>query len=105
MNPKGITDKAIIDLVREVGALQQCAEQEYRPVVDAILSTGSRDAAHIERTLDGLLDFCGHEPVLAMFKQLCHHYGAIDPAAAFDYVNAYRECWGEEKRAGEGHHE
>jgi hypothetical protein len=64
-----------------VGELQQYAEQEYRPVVDAILGTGSRDAAHLERTLDGLLDFCGHEPVVAMFKQLCRHYGTFDPAA------------------------
>jgi hypothetical protein len=103
LKPKGITNKAIIDLVRAVGELQQCAEQEYRPVVDAILGTGSRDAAHIERTLDGLLDFCGHEPVVAMFKQLCRHYGTFDPAAAADYVIAYRERWGEEKGADEGH--
>ncbi len=103
MKPEDSTTKAIIDLVREVGELQQCAEQEYRPVVDAILSIGSRHAAHIEQTLDGLLDFCGHEPVLAMYKQLCRHYGAFDPTAAADYVSAYRERWGEEKGAGEGH--
>jgi hypothetical protein len=102
---KDSTSKAIIDLALEVGELQLRAEQEYRPVVDAILRVGSRDSAHIERTPDGLLDFCGHEPVLAMYKRLCRHYGAFDPTAAFDYVNAYRECWGEEKRAGEGHHE
>ena len=103
MKPKGITTKRIVDLVREVGELQQCAEQEYGPVVDAILRAGSRDAARIERTLDGLLDFCGHEPVLAMYKQLCRHYGTFDPTAAADYVNADRERWGEEQGAGEGH--
>ena len=51
--------------------LQQQAAQQYRPVVDDILRTGSRDAQHIERTLDGLLDFCGHEPVVQMYRQLC----------------------------------
>jgi hypothetical protein len=100
MKPKGVTTKPIIDLVREVGELQQRAEQEYRPVVDAILSAGSRDAANIERTLDGLLDFCGHEPVLAMYKQLCHHYGTFKSTAAADYVHALRERWGDAQTAG-----
>jgi len=40
--------------------LQQQAAQQYQPVVDDILRTRSRDIQHIEHTLDGLLDFCGH---------------------------------------------
>ena len=74
MKPEDTTPQAIVALARGVRDLQQQAEQEYRPVVDEILRTGSRDARYIERTLDGLLDFCGHEPVLAMYKQLCRHY-------------------------------
>lgn len=105
MKPEDSTTKAIIELARDVRKLQHRAVQEYQPVVDAILRGGSRDAAHIERTLDGLLDFCGHEPMLAIFKQLCRHYETFDPAAASDYVNAYRERWGEEKGEGEGRHE
>jgi hypothetical protein len=93
VNPKDTTTQAIIALARGVRDLQQQAAQQYRPVVDEILRTGSRDATHIERTLDGLLDFCGHEPVLAMYKQLCRHYWAIDPAATGSYVDAYRERW------------
>ena len=96
MKPVDSTSNAIIDLARDVRKLQHRAVQEFRPVVDAILRAGSRDTAHIERTLDGLLDFCGHEPVLAMYKELCRHYGAFDPTAAADYVNAYRELWGDE---------
>lgn len=96
MKPEDSTTKAIVDLVRDVRKLQHRAAKEYQPVVDAILRAGSRDAEHIERTLDGLLDFCGHEPVLAMYKQLCRHYGAFDPTAAADYVNAYRKRWGAE---------
>lgn len=59
----------------------------------------ARDVAHIERTLDGLLDFCGHEPVLALYKQLCRHYWAINPTAAADYIAAYRERWDSESDA------
>ena len=67
-----------------------------------ILRTGSRDARHIECTLDGLLDFCGHEPVLEIYKQLCRHYWAIDPAAAADYIHAYRERWDGDEQGGQG---
>jgi hypothetical protein len=93
---------AIIALARGVRDLQERAAEQYRPVVDEVLRTGSRDVAHIERTLDGLLDFCGHEPVLAMYKQLCRHYWEIDPTATADYVHAYRERWGSEEEGGEG---
>jgi hypothetical protein len=73
--------------------LQHRAAREYQPVVDDILRNGGRDVQHIEHTLDGLLDFCGHEPVLAMYKQLCRHYWEIDPAATAYQVHAYRERW------------
>jgi hypothetical protein len=93
VRPEDTTTPAIIALARGVRDLQQQAAQQYRPVVDEILRNGSRDANHIERTLDGLLDFCGHDSVLAMYKELCRHYGAIDPAATADYIRAYRERW------------
>jgi hypothetical protein len=85
--------QAIRTLARSVRALQRRAAQEYQPVVDEILRTRSRDTRHIEHTLDGLLDFCGHEPMLQLYKKLCRHYWDIDPAATADYVNAYREYW------------
>jgi hypothetical protein len=93
VKPGDATTEAIIALARGVRDLQQYAAQQYRPVVDEILRTDSRDARHIERTLDGLLDFCGNEPVLAMYKALCRHYWAIEPTAASDYIRAYRERW------------
>ena len=82
-----------------VGQLQQLqlqAAQQYKPVVDALVRTGSRDVQQIEHTLDGLLDFCGHAPVLEMYKRLCRHYWDIDPAATAYYVKAYRERWDSE---------
>ena len=91
--------QAILDLVGSVRELGQRAALQYRPVVDDIVRSGSRDAQHIERTLDGLLDFCGHEPVVLMYRELCRHYWQIDPAATTFYTNAYRERWdGDEQR-------
>ena len=85
--------QAILKLADSLRDLQRQAAQQYQPVVDDILRTRSRDTQHIEHTLDRLLDFCGDEAVLRMYKNLCRHYWDIDPAATADYVNAYREYW------------
>jgi hypothetical protein len=85
--------QAILDLVRGMRDIEQRAAQQCRPVVDDILRTGSRDAQHIELTLDGLLDFCGHAPVVVLYRQICRHYWQFDQAATAHYINAYRERW------------
>ena len=76
-----------------ISALQQQAVQEYTPVVEQIIISRSRDEKHIEHTLDGLLDFCGHDSVLQLFKSLCRHYYDFAPQAAAEYVRFYREMW------------
>ena len=92
--------QAIRTLAGSMRDLQRQAAQAYLPVVDDILRTRSRDTQHIEHTLDGLLDCCGHEPVLQLYKKLCRHYWDIDPAATADYVNAYREYWDSDAQEG-----
>ena len=91
--PNDNPPQAILDLVDSMRDLEQRAALQYRPVVDDILRTGSRDAQHIEHTLGGLLDFCGHEPTVLLYRQLCRHYWQIDQAATAYYINAYRERW------------
>ena len=78
--------------------LQRQAALRYKPMVEDILQSRCRDANQIEHTLDGLLDFCGHEPVLQLYKRLCRHYWYIDPAATADYIKVYREHWDNEER-------
>ena len=95
------TSEAIINLVRGVHDLQQRAARQFKPVVDGILRTDSRDIQHIEHTLDRLLDFCAHEPVLEMYRLICRHYWNIDPAATAYDINAYREYWGSDEQAGQ----
>ena len=50
--------------------LQRQAALQYKPMVEDILQSRCRDAKQIEQTLDDLLDFCGHEPVLRLYKRL-----------------------------------
>ena len=97
MSDVGALCEAIGTLADGMQDLERQAALQYKPVVDDLLRTRSRDAKQIEHTLDGLLDFCGHEPVLAMYKQLCRHYWDIDPAATAYYVNAYRQYWDTEE--------
>ena len=97
MNKIDAAWKDIGPLVRSLQDLQKQAARQYKPVVDELVRSRSRDVKQIEHTLDGLLDFCGYEPVLKMFKRLCRHYWDIDPAATAFYVNAYREQWDSEE--------
>jgi len=88
--------KGIHDLAGRMKDLERQAEQQYLPIVNDLLRTRSRDIVTIEHTLDGLLDFCGSEPILQLYKRLCRHYWEIDPSATASYINAYREMWDSE---------
>jgi hypothetical protein len=92
------TLKSIRGLAKSLHALNKQAVREYTPVVESILRSRCREVYHIEHTLDGLLSFCGYEPALQLYKKLCRHYFAIDPAATAEYVFAYREMWDAEKK-------
>ena len=81
------------DLARQLRALNERAVREYKPLVDDLIRSESRDVRAIERTLDGLLDFCGHPPALLLFRRLCRHYYGIDAQATASYIRSYREMW------------
>src|SRR5438477_4021495 len=89
--------ETIAELASSINELGQQAAREYEPIVHAIVHSRCTDARHIERTLDALLDFCGNSDVLLLYRKLCRHYYALDPAAAAFYVHAYREMWDSEK--------
>jgi hypothetical protein len=84
------------NLAARIHELNEQAVVEYAPLVEGILRSDNRDVRRIEQTLDGLLDFCGHGPVLTLYRRLCRHYWSIDPAAAARYVQFYREMWDSE---------
>ena len=85
--------ESISGLVASLNDMHQLAVQQLTPLVQDILRSRSRDIRRIEQTLDGLLDHCGYEPALRLYKQLCRYYFQLDPAATVSYINAYREMW------------
>ena len=95
--------ESVSKLAEALQDLNKQAVRQYAPVVQAILLSDIRDTLHIERTLDGLLDFCGHEPALLLYRRLCRYYFDIDPAATVFYINAYRELWDSEEEDSDEH--
>jgi hypothetical protein len=96
------TESRIDDLVQSIGELANVTQQlardavrQYSAEVGAILKARSHDSRRIEHCLDGMLDFCFDDGMLALYKKLCRHYFDIDATSAVFYVNAYREMWDE----------
>lgn len=91
--------ESIRSLASGIHALNQRAVREYTPIVEAILRSPIPNTRHIERTLDGLLDCCGYEPALRLYKKLCRYYFHINPTATVQYIEAYRELWDSDQEA------
>jgi hypothetical protein len=89
-----LPEDSFVDLAGTMSDLVRRAVDGYAPVVGSLISDGSADVRQIERTLDGLLDFCFDGGILRLYKRLCRYYHGIDPAAAAFYARAYREMWG-----------
>ena len=85
--------RSVKELAAGLQALSRQADEQMTPTVEGILRSRTRDVRHIEQTLDRLLDHCGYEPAVLLYRRLCRHYWAIDPVATVSYVNAYRELW------------
>lgn len=94
--------QSICGIAESLRALNEQAVLQYTPVVESILDARGREPRHIERTLDGLLDFCGYDPALVLFKRLCRHYWEIDPVATAGYINAYRDFFDSENCENNG---
>jgi hypothetical protein len=92
-----IISRELRDLVSHLATLHHDALKAYTPLVDQTIADGSRNVKEIEHLLDGILDFCGDEKMLTIFKRLCRHYYGIDPRATAEYVHLYRKMWDEGK--------
>ena len=83
-------------LIESHGNLALQAHEQYSPLVNSIIVAENKDVNHICYTMDGILDFCYDDQMLLLYRRLCRYLFDIDPQAASDYVNYYREMWDEE---------
>ncbi len=77
-------------------ALAKQALLQYQPIVEQFINENCQDNNKISYNLDFMLDFCFDAQMLLLYRKLCRHLYSIDPSAAADYINAYREMWDEE---------
>lgn len=83
-------------LFAQIQQLQEQAYSVYKPQVEHLIETETKDKNTIGRLLDHLLDHCGNDNVLLLFKKLCRYYWDIDPSLTVFYIQSYREMWDDE---------
>ncbi len=83
-------------LVEQIALIHHQACYEYKPQVEHLINTNVKDDSIIQRLLDYLLDHACNDEVLILYKKLCRYYFDINPRATVNYVNYYREMWGNE---------
>jgi hypothetical protein len=87
--------KSIVDLQKE--AVKQTLTV-YKPEVERIINSDSRDKNAIEHTIDALCEVAFDNEVLFLFKKLCRYYYTIDPVATAQQIQFYREMWDNEEK-------
>ena len=85
--------EAIRPLAESLNLLHHAMYYHCKPEVEALIHNKSTDTAAIERLLAHLFDTTQVSKGLALFKKLCRNYESIDPVAATDYMQIYREMY------------
>jgi uncharacterized membrane protein YfhO len=80
-------------LIEQIQQLQEQAYSIYKPQVEQLIETKTKDENTIERLLDYLLDHCGNDKVVLLYKKLCRYYWDINPESTAFYIQSYREMW------------
>jgi len=86
-------NKEIINIAKKIQGLSGKAVIEYGREVERIVKTNCRDKREIERSLDGMLDFCFSPKIRTLYRKLRRFYCGIDESAAIRYVHYYRDMW------------
>lgn len=80
----------IKDLCVRLQAVRDFAYTQYSDEVRHLLTNKSPSQNQAEHLLDGLLDFCGEERFLKLFKEVCQHLLPSHPSAVQEYIHLYR---------------
>jgi hypothetical protein len=83
----------IAPLVSQMNELVEIAYDQYKPLADAIINGEIDDPAEITHIMDYMVDFCGFDKMLAVYKSVCNSLIDKDPALVQDFVYAYRDLW------------
>ena len=84
----------ITEIANQINALQEEAYYEYMGVVEALCDNKDASENEVERMLDYLLEFCGNEKVLDLYKRVCRSFYKKYPECIAGYIMLYREEFG-----------
>lgn len=82
-------------LIGQIEHINEMAYIQYKPIAYDLCSRVA-PITEVEYTLDKMLDFCGSDEVLSLFKKICKYYYEIYPEMTAYEINAYRELWDSE---------
>ncbi len=86
----------VVDTIQEMALqlrkINEIAYNQYKPIASDLCSRIA-SLSEVEYTLDRMLDFCGDDAVLVLFKDVCRHYFDIYPEMISYQINSYREIW------------
>jgi hypothetical protein len=76
----------------QIKALNHEAYVYYKPITEKLCS-GQASETDVESVLERMLDFCGSNEMLNLFKRICKcYYGQYPEMIALE-INGYREMW------------
>ena len=83
------------DMASQLKQINEIAYHQYEPVAYDLCSRIA-PLDEVEYILDRMLDFCGDDAVLGLFKNICRHYFDIYPEMIAYQIYSYRETWDSE---------
>ena len=83
---------AIQEMALQLRQINEIAYNQYKPIASDLCSRVA-SLSEVEYTLDRMLDFCGDDAVLGLFKDICRHYFGIYPEMIAYQIYSYREIW------------
>ena len=83
------------ELASQIEHINQMAYIHYKPIAYDLCGRVA-SISEVEHTLDKMLDFCGCDAVLKLFKNICRHYYGIYPEMIATQIYSYREFWDSE---------
>lgn len=80
----------LTETIESLGKIRESAYRLYSEAVEAILSDRITDPNHIERIMDGLLDFCDEDRFIEIYRRLCRHIYYRYPQMVGEHVAMFR---------------
>ena len=94
-------DVEIKKIANQIRILHEEAYREYLGPVEILCANPDASENEVGLMLDYLLEFCGNDKVLYLYKKVCRAFYTKYPECIARYIMCYREEYENEKLPGE----